>query len=214
MQVLTVPVGALGTNCYIVSTSDNTNAIVIDPGDDAKKIIDCLTTHNLIPTAILLTHGHFDHFGALDALIDTYGCDFYISKDDSLMIRDGAKNFSVSFFYEPIVSTALPKLTVEDGMTLNLADISVSVLATPGHSLGSVCYRIDDALFTGDTLFQGGCGRVDGYGGSGKSILRSLARLRTIEENLTIYPGHGDPSSLHYEKENNMYMKLKHVLND
>ncbi len=214
MQVLTVPVGALGTNCYIVSKSDDTKAIVIDPGDDANKIIDCLSIHNLTPSAILLTHGHFDHFGALDTLIATYGCDFYVSKDDSLMIRDGTKNFSISFFYEPIVSTAMPKLTVEDGITLDIADLSITVLATPGHSLGSVCYWIEDALFTGDTLFQGGCGRVDGYGGSGKMILRSLAKLRTIEDNLTVYPGHGESTTLGYEKENNMYMKLKHVLND
>lgn len=214
MQVLTVPVGALGTNCYIVSKSDTAPAIIIDPGDDAKKITDCLRSHNLTPVAILLTHGHFDHFGALDALIESYGCDFYVSKEDSLMIRDGAKNFSISFFYEPIATSALPKCMPEDGTVLELADLSVTVMATPGHSLGSVCYRIEDILFTGDTLFQGGCGRVDGYGGSGKMILRSLAKLRTIQEDLTVYPGHGEPTSLGYEKENNMYMKLKHVLNE
>ena len=211
MQVLTLPVGALGTNCYIVSESDHAPAIVIDPGDDANKIMDCLTAHDLTPAAILLTHGHFDHFGALDALLDAYGCDFYISKDDSLMIRDGAKNFSVSFYYEPIVSTELPKTALEDGMRLNLANLEVLVLATPGHSLGSVCYRIGDALFSGDTLFQRCCGRVDGYGGSGKMILRSLARLRDIDGDLTVYPGHGEPTSLDYERKNNIYMKLKHV---
>ncbi len=214
MQVLTVPVGALGTNCYIVSEFDHGPAVVIDPGADASKIIDCLESHDLTPAAVLLTHGHFDHFGALETLIDTFGCDFYISKEDSLMIRDGTKNFSVSFYYEPIVTTALPKTMLTDGITLSLAGLTVLVMATPGHSLGSVCYRIGDALFTGDTLFQGICGRVDGYGGSGKSILRSLAMLRNIDGNLTVYPGHGEQTSLDYERNNNIYMKLKHVLND
>ena len=214
MQVLTLSVGALGTNCYIVSRSDNAPAIVIDPGDDANVILQTLQSHGLQLASILLTHGHFDHFGALDALIAATGCDFYISKEDSLMIRDGVKNFSVSFFGRTIESCTLARVVLEDGMQLQLADLMVDVIATPGHSLGSVCYRIEDCLFTGDTLFRGACGRVDGYGGSGKSILRSLAMLRTIDENLTVYPGHGESTSLGYEKEYNMYMKLKHVLND
>ena len=196
MQILTLPVGALATNCYIVSVSDGAPAIVIDPGDDAHTILRVLADHSLTLEAVLLTHGHFDHFAALDALMDATGCDFYISKADSLMIRDGGKNFSISFFGKDIATSALPKRTVADGDVLTLAGFDVEVMETPGHSLGSVCYRIDDVLFSGDTLFQGACGRVDGYSSSPRSMLQSLARIRKIEDNLTIYPGHGESTTL------------------
>ncbi|MBE6672926.1 MAG: MBL fold metallo-hydrolase [Ruminococcaceae bacterium] len=214
MQILTLSLGALATNCYIVSVSDNAPAVVIDPGDEADKVLTLLSEHDLTLEAILLTHGHFDHIAALDDLISATGCDFYISKPDSLMIRDGAKNFSISFFGKDIYTTALPKQTVSDGDTLSLAGLDFTVMETPGHSLGSVCYRVDNVLFSGDTLFQGACGRVDGYSASPKEMLRSLSKIRMIDDNLTIYPGHGESTTLDYEKENNMYMKLKHVLND
>jgi glyoxylase-like metal-dependent hydrolase (beta-lactamase superfamily II) len=212
MQILTVPVGALATNCYIVSRSDDASAVVIDPGADSNRILSVLRDHTLTLEAVLLTHGHFDHFEALDELIAATGCDFYISKADSLMIRDGAKNFSISFLGKDISTSSLPKKTVADCDTLSLAGLEISVIETPGHSLGSVCYRIEDRLFSGDTLFQCSCGRVDGYGASGKMMLASLSKLRKIEEDLIVYPGHGEPTSLSYEKENNMYMKLKHVI--
>ena len=212
MQILTVPVGALATNCYIVSRSDNASAVVIDPGADSDRILSVLSDHSLTLEAVLLTHGHFDHFEALDELIEATGCDFYISKPDSLMIRDGAKNFSITFFGKDISTSSLPKKTVADGDVLLLAGLEIFVIETPGHSLGSVCYRIGDHLFSGDTLFQCGCGRVDGYSASGKMMLASLSKLRKIEDDLTVYPGHGEPTSLSYEKENNMYMKLKHVI--
>jgi glyoxylase-like metal-dependent hydrolase (beta-lactamase superfamily II) len=101
-----------------------------------------------------------------------------------------------------------------DGDILQFGSLSFTVMETPGHSKGSVCYRIDDILFSGDTLFQGSCGRTDGYGGSGKEMLASLARIRKIDNNLTIYPGHGEPTTLNFEKQYNMYMRLKHVMND
>ncbi len=214
MQILTLPVGALATNCYIVSVSDGAPAIVVDPGDDAHAILRVLADHSLTLEAVLLTHGHFDHFAALDTLIDATACDFYISKADSLMIRDGGKNFSISFLGQDISTSALPKRTVADGDILKLSGFDIEVMATPGHSLGSVCYRINNVLFSGDTLFQGSCGRVDGYSSSPRSMLQSLARIRKIDENLTIYPGHGESTTLDEEKENNMYMKLKHVIND
>lgn len=214
MQILTLPVGALATNCYIVSVSDDAPCIVIDPGDEPNKILRAISDHHLSIEAVLLTHGHFDHFAALDALIDTVGCDFYISKLDSLMIRDGTKNFSISFFGKDITTSALPKKTVSNGDELLIAGFSVKVLETPGHSLGSVCYRINDVLFSGDTLFQGSCGRVDGYSASPKAMLRSLSLIRTIDDNLTIYPGHGESTTLDYEKQNNIYMKLKYVINE
>lgn len=213
MQILTLPVGVLATNCYIVSVSDHAPCIVIDPGDDADTILRTISAHDLRLEAILLTHGHFDHFAALDTLINATGCDFYISKPDSLMIRDGAKNFSITFLGMDISTSALPKATVANGDSLELAGLSVKVIETPGHSLGSVCYQIDDMLFSGDTLFQGSCGRVDGYSASPKAMLQSLALIRDIDNNLTIYPGHGESTTLDDEKQNNMYMKLKHVIN-
>ncbi|MBE6638681.1 MAG: MBL fold metallo-hydrolase [Ruminococcaceae bacterium] len=214
MQILTLPLGPLATNCYIVSVSDGAPAIVIDPGDEAQKILDMLKMHSLTLEAVLLTHGHFDHFAALNTLIDATGCDFYISKPDSLMIRDASKNFSITFMGQDISTSALAKQLVVDGDVLNLAGLEIAVMETPGHSLGSVCYRIGSAMFSGDTLFQGSCGRTDGYGGSSKSMLRSLALIRSIEEDMHIYPGHGEDTTLELEKQYNMYMKLKHVIND
>lgn len=214
MKIDTLPLGALATNCYIVQDEENRLAVVIDPGDEANKIVSFLKEKNLSLAAVLLTHGHFDHFMALDELIASTGCDFYISKPDSLMIRDAAKNFSVNFFGRCITTSALAKQLVVDGDILQFGSLSFTVMETPGHSKGSVCYRIDDILFSGDTLFQGSCGRTDGYGGSGKEMLASLARIRKIDNNLTIYPGHGEPTTLNFEKQYNMYMRLKHVMND
>ena len=156
MLVKTLPVGQLETNCYIVMNENTLECVVIDPGDEANTILDYLEDRKLKCVAILLTHGHFDHVGAVDAVAEETGATVYMHE------LDDAKNSRqyLMRYYLPESGKYL-----KDGEVLNLAGLEFHIMATPGHTLGGVTIRCEDALFTGDTLFKGSCGRVDLPGG-------------------------------------------------
>ena len=195
LTIHTLSVGMLHTNCYIVAAAGGDTCLVIDPGDSAQKIRALLERENLTVAAILLTHGHFDHDGAVKDLIAKYDCPVYMHK------------------HEMFLPAAFPTgrrlytHTVADNETLSLANLSVQVLHTPGHTPGSVCYLIEDALFSGDTLFAGGCGRTDFPCGSWDTIQQSLQRLAALTEDFTVYPGHGEATTLAAEKRYNPYLR-------
>ena len=195
LKTYALALGAYQTNCYIIHDEASKTCCVIDPGYDADIILDKLDSLGLAPEAILLTHGHFDHVGAVKELAAETGCQVYIHAADLSM---------------PPMMTAGPLYytkTYAEGTRLKLAGLDISVLHTPGHTPGSVCLLCGTSLFSGDTLFQGSCGRTDLPGGDWATILQSLKRLAAIEGNLWVFPGHGGSTTLRDEKRYNPYMR-------
>jgi len=187
MDIITLTLPPIGTNCYIVG--DEKTAAVIDPASCGDKIYDAAKNAGLDIKAILLTHGHFDHIGAVDELVRLTGADVYIHAFDAVMLSDGYLNASRIFFGKDTVQNSKFK-TVSNGDLINIGSLEFKVVHTPGHTAGSVCYFCGDAVFTGDTLFCGGYGRTDLPGGNFGDLMRSLDHLKEKTKGKTIYPGH------------------------
>ena len=187
MKVETVKVGTmLVTNCYIVY--EGADCAVIDPGFMPERITAALKRLGLTPEAVLLTHGHRDHTGALRAIKERYGCTLYAGKDDAYRL--------------PVK----PDVELAGGESFCVGALQFSVIATPGHTEGGVCYMTGDCLFTGDTLFCGDVGRTDLPGGDRATLMQSLKKLRDISGDYTVYPGHEESTTLSRERENNIYL--------
>ena len=189
MEILNLYPGSFGANCYCLF--DGGDAIVIDPSTDADTILREINQRGAVLRMILLTHGHFDHVLSADRLRDMTGAPLLIHNEDAEMLTDANKNAFRYFFGSDRVWRAAER-TLTDGETITLGDTVITVVHTPGHSKGSVCYLTDkDAVFTGDTLFGGDIGRCDLWGGDESELFRSLQKLRKLSPKLTIYPGHG-----------------------
>ena len=201
MQIHTLPLGAYQTNTYIVENSGR--CAIIDPGFEPKTILNFLSDRALTADAVLLTHGHFDHVGAVEKIVSETGCALWMSQRD----WSQKPNFLTARLY-PIANCDFTQVQFcEDGETLHAADLAFTVMETPGHTWGSVCYLCGDALFSGDTLFAGSCGRTDLPGGDWDTIAESLKRLAALDGSYTVYPGHGNSTSLAHEKQYNPYMR-------
>ena len=186
MQIITLTVGPVQTCCYILSTAPSSPCLVIDPGAEPDRIRRALNGHPI--AAILLTHGHFDHIGAVSALKGE-NTPLLIHSLDAPMLSDPELNMSRGFLFSEIKA---PKATsfLKDGDHLTLAGLSIEVIHTPGHTPGSVCFRIEDHLFTGDTLFEYSWGRTDLPGGDEHALFASLRKLEPLSGTLPIHPGH------------------------
>ena len=195
MQVTRLPLGVYQANCYIIYEETSKTCCVLDPGGEAKKVLEFMDIRGLSLEAILLTHGHFDHVGAVKELHDATGCKVYLCTEDCTM---PPKWTAGELFYTDAYG---------EGDRLNLAGLSIQVLHTPGHTPGSVCLLAENALFTGDTLFAGSCGRTDLPGGDQNVLFASLLRLANLEEDCTCYPGHSGSTLLSREKEYNPFIK-------
>ena len=193
LHITTLPLGAYQTNCYIVWNENSQQCLVIDPGYESEELL--ALTQGKTVAAILLTHGHFDHVGGVRYLAAETDCRVYICPEDLSMPPQMTAG--------PIYYTH----TYAEGDTLELAGIRLKILHTPGHTPGCVCIQAEDALFTGDTLFQDSCGRTDLPGGDWATILRSLRRLKELSGDFKVYPGHGPATTLQDEKNYNPYMK-------
>lgn len=198
MLIKTLPVGQLETNCYVVTNEDTLQCVVIDPGDESNTILDYMESNHLKCQAIFMTHGHFDHIGALCAVAEETGADVYMNEKDT-MINNGILRRGVE----------LPEnlKSYDDGQVLDYAGMSFEIIATPGHTPGGVCIKVNEALFTGDTLFRGSCGRVDLPGGDPQDEMRSLKKLCLLEGDFEVYPGHMDSSTLQRERSFNYYCR-------
>jgi len=195
LKVHTMALGDYQTNCYIIHDEQSKTCCVIDPGYDADTILAKLASLNLTLEAILLTHGHFDHVGAVKELAAETSCDVYIHPEDLSM---------------PPMMTAGPLYytkTYTEGTILKLAGLEIAVLHTPGHTSGSVCLLVENTILSGDTLFRGSCGRTDLPGGNWATIVASLHRLAALEGNFWVFPGHGPSTTLRDEKKYNPYMR-------
>ena len=195
VNVYALPLGAYQTNCYVVHEEKENRCIVLDPGYEAGSILSFLEKKGLSLEAILLTHGHFDHVGAVRDLVALTDCDVYLHPADTAM---------------PPQMTAGPLYYthgLQGNETLSLCGLEIGVFHTPGHTPGSVCFQIGTLLFTGDTLFAGSCGRTDLPGGSWETITQSLRFLRSLEAPYDIFPGHGEATTLEQEKTLNPYLR-------
>lgn len=179
-------VGQLGTCCYLVWREGAESCVVIDPGAEPERIRKAVQGKHI--EAILLTHGHFDHIGAVNELkgADT---DLVIHRLDASMLQDPERN--VSWMIGQKITVPEANVTVQDGDQMTYAGVTFTVLHTPGHTPGGACYQAENHLFTGDTMFQYGYGRTDLPGGSDAELGRSLERLYPLARQCVIHPGHG-----------------------
>ena len=199
MKIQTLQVGPIGTNCYILSDPEAGKCAVIDPGEEASRVAAAVKGSGCAPCAILLTHGHYDHTGAVAALRQQWpDVPVYLSRLDQ-----AGDNPYLRELFPPIAGA----VDYGEGDTIAVGTLTVEVLSTPGHSEGSVTLRCGDILFCGDTLFAGSCGRTDFPGGSMKKMLASLRRLGRLEGDLAVYPGHMEPSTLERERMYNPYLQ-------
>ena len=195
MQIWTFQLGPLGTNCYIVADENTKTCAVVDPGGSGDKVAQWLRMQGLTPKYVLLTHGHFDHVGGVEKLMEAFpGLPVYLHEADTRL--DGELSHGLRWTD-----------TYGEGDTLPLDSVRFQVLHTPGHTPGSVCLRAGDVLLTGDTLFAGSCGRTDFPGGSWAQMMASLGRLVKLEGNLQVLPGHGEPTTLEAERASNPYVR-------
>lgn len=194
LKIQALTLGDYMTNCYIIHEAESPKCCVIDPGYQAGLILSQLERNGLELEAILLTHGHFDHVGAVRELAMETECDVYIHAADlSLppMMTNGKLYYTHTY--------------PEDGK-LHLAGLTIRVIPTPGHTPGSVGLMVDDTIFSGDTLFAGSCGRTDLPGGNQAEIFASLKKLAAIPGNYHVHPGHGGSTSMDAERKYNPFL--------
>ena len=194
-------VGELETNCSIMMDEETRACAVVDPGDDAQRILDEIAKLGGKAEAIFLTHGHFDHMLAAQKVKEETGAKLYIHKSDLPFMKQYNARFTKGY-RQPEADAFL-----EEGMEIKIGGLTVTVLNTPGHSKGSCVLLCEGEMFAGDTLFCHDCGRWDLPGGSKAEMYRSLKRLHNLPGDYDVYPGHGPFSTLAEERRENPYMK-------
>lgn len=199
MDIHSLQVGSICTNCYLLCDETTKKCAVIDPGGDGARIAEILEKMGYTPTCVLLTHGHYDHTnGTQDLLEKCPGIPVYLNERDICTSNDRRQ----LQLFPPVGETT----NYDEGDTVQVGNLTVTVLATPGHSPGSVTLLCGDAMFAGDTLFAGSCGRTDLAGGDTRTMLHSLARLGRLEGDYQVLPGHMEASVLSRELSYNPYL--------
>ena len=201
MLIKALEVGYLQTNCYIVMDEETMDAAIVDPGGDSNMILDYVERHKLHVKAILVTHGHFDHCLGLEEVWDATGAPVYMSHKD-LNADLGNSHFGTSWELDPPDDTHF----VSEGDEIEAGSLTFTVLETPGHTPGGLTFQIEDCLFTGDTLFRLACGRYDFPASSALELGHSLEKLRDLEGDFEVFPGHESATTLEFERRFNPYM--------
>lgn len=201
MKVIRSILGELETNCYILLDEETMEAAIIDPADEAETLRDAIENMGATLKYILLTHGHRDHTLAAPKLHEMF-------PDAAVYIHPADKG-RVGIYRYPMEELIGEDLKFyDDGDTLKLGNLAIEVITTPGHTGGSVCLRVGNALFTGDTLFAGSMGRIDLPGAQPDKMMSSLARLAKLEGDYDVYPGHMEPTTMARERQYNLYIKM------
>lgn len=193
MKISTLSIGSSPTNCYLLSTDKA--AVVIDPGIKESRIDKFLEDNAEKERLIILTHAHFDHIGGAEELRQKYGVKILIGEKDNAALSDPIVNESVRFRVN--INPFAADKTVVDGEKFSVGDINFTAFETPGHTVGSTCFYVDNILFTGDTLFCQGIGRSDFHGGNQNELFRSLKRIMSVfPENTSVLSGHGPATTI------------------
>ena len=204
LELITIEVGMMRSNCYILN--NDFNAVIIDPGDDSSEIIQIIKSKKLKPESIILTHGHFDHIGAVDEICSQYDIPVIINRADFSFLTNPAHNLSTSFFESGIIVKTQKVICVAD-QSMKLIGLDFKFISTPGHSPGSMCIQVSNYLFTGDTLFYMSVGnQFPPFGDFSLEIQSIKQNLLSLDVDYICYPGHGPKTSLIFEKENNPYL--------
>ena len=198
MDIQILQVGPIGTNCYLLCDETEKLCAVVDPGGDAARVAAAVVDTGCAPCAILLTHGHYDHAGGVAELRAKW--------PDVPVYLNHRDQYEGDAYLQQLFPPVPGAKDYDEGDTIQVGGLTVDVMATPGHSEGSVTLRCGDVLLCGDTLFAGSCGRTDFPGGSVKKIMASLKRLGSLEGDLQVYPGHMETSTLDQERSWNPYL--------
>lgn len=206
MNYSTIPLGPFETNCHLIWEKED-QCVIVDPSSQPELILDRLETNNLMPVAILLTHGHFDHISAMPALLEEYSIPVYLHKKDQNWAFT-KENICPPFFND-VVSKPQDLFELKEDVQPKSIPFPVTIIETPGHTPGGICIYLPIAglLFTGDTLFCGGIGRTDINGGNMQQLTESLERLRELPGNTRVFPGHGSATTIAREKQSNYYFQ-------
>ena len=202
-KITVIILGIVGTNCYVVGNQDTGDAVIIDPGDDADAIIGKCTELRLRPSAILLTHGHFDHILAASEVASEYSVAIYAGENELSLLADSGLNGSHMIRKKAKLNGVRP---LKDGEKIVMAGFDFTIISTPGHTAGGVCYYLPEhaVLFSGDTLFSEDYGRTDLPTGSLAEIARSIKdKLFSLPDATVVYPGHEESTTIGREKTRN-----------
>lgn len=201
--------GPILTNCYLLSTINN-DVIIIDPPENNGQISEFISNNNLNPTLIINTHGHIDHIYGNNYFKKKYNIPLAIHKDDIPLLNYDWNSLSTS--YPSDYKSTEADMVLEDNIAIEFGDSELIIIHTPGHSPGSISIQLDGVIFSGDTLFREGIGRYDLPGGSSDELFLSIkSKLFKLPDNIVVYTGHGENTTIGYEKNNNPFFSSKEI---
>lgn len=203
MKVISEKFGSMDNNCSLIIDEKTNQSALVDCNEFSQKMIDMIGDTDL--KFILLTHGHFDHIIGVKSVKEKYGAQVVISKEDEPMLN--SSKLSLAVFCNAPQNNVDADIIVKDGDEITLGEIKIKVMATPGHTSGSVCYIAENCIFSGDTLFYCSCGRTDFPSGSPEQMMSSLQKLKALDGDYKVYTGHNNLTTLDFERKNNPYMK-------
>lgn len=209
LNVITLPLGDYQTNCYILTDAASGETAVVDPGEYTPALAELLKSKGITELKyILLTHGHFDHICGVYSLKENFGGEVMIHSEDRICLESTEWSLcdSVEGYSQTVMS---PDREIAEGDTLLLGETEITVMHTPGHTRGGVCFIADGRIFSGDTLFKVGIGRTDLPGGHLRTLVSSLRRIGSLTGDYEIFPGHGDSTTLSYELTQNSLLRSK-----
>ena len=205
MEPIILTNGIFGSNTYIIES--NNQCAIIDCGNKPENIKRIIENRGFEPKYIILTHGHADHIFYAGRLKETTYALVCLHKSELPVYSDNDNNGYNLFGFNTDIAKPYPDLLLNHGDSLPLGEVNLEIIHTPGHSPGGICILCEDMLFSGDTLFQLSVGRTDLFGGSQKQLIESIkTRLYTLDGAVKVYPGHGMPTTIDYERENNPYV--------
>lgn len=204
MILKSVQVGMLHTNCYLVGSEKTNECVIFDPGAATQKVLDMIEESGMSVKYIIVTHAHFDHLMSAPFVQDATGAELLIHKIDAPYITPehvNRRGYIKEEYKTPVVAREL-----QDGDVITVGDIEIKVMNTPGHTKGSCVFMFEDVMVAGDTLFKDACGRWDLPGGSEDDMMESLRRIHDLDGDFRVLSGHGTPTTLERERNQNPYM--------
>lgn len=206
VELVTLTVGPLEVNCYIIGCNEHNVCAVFDPGDSSQRILEAVEKKNWTIRKIINTHGHADHTGANAKVKEAAGVDIAIHKNDAaLMVDPGQRDMAG---YLGLGASPEADILLEDDQVISICDcLEFRLVSTPGHTPGGACFVFDNSVVTGDTLFNMSIGRSDLPGGNHKTLMESIhKKLMALPDEMKVYPGHGEPTTIGYERDNNPFI--------